>query len=71
MFIKERLFVLGLCKDGYVTYNYTDFQICLKYVPDSVRYSQAKVYCEADGGDLIRIDSTLKYDIFKNMLSKI
>ena len=66
-----RTFVSGLCKDGYVTYNYTDFQICLKYVPDSVRYTQARAHCEAEGGDLIRIDTTLKYEIFKEMLGYV
>ena len=63
-------FVSGLCKDGYVTYDDNDFQICLKYVPDPVRYTQARAHCEEEGGDLIRIDTTLKYDIFKEMLSK-
>ena len=66
-----RASVSGVCKDGYVTYNYTDYQICLKYVPDSVRYTQARAHCEAEGGDLIRIDTTLKYDIFKEILSKV
>ena len=65
-----RASVSGLCKDGYVTYYYADFQICLKYVPDSVRYTQARAHCEAEGGDLIKIDTTLKYDIFKELLSK-
>ena len=66
-----RASVSGNCKDGYVTYNYTDFQICLKYVPDSVRYTQARAHCEEEGGDLIKMDTTLKYDIFKEMLSKV
>ena len=65
-----RASVSGVCKDGYVTYNYTDYQICLKYVPNPVRYTLARAHCEAEGGDLIRIDTTLKYDIFKEILSK-
>ena len=59
---------LGLCKDGYVFYNYSDYQIGLKYVQDLVAYSQAKAHCGAEGGDLIRIDSILKYDNFKELL---
>ena len=65
-----RASVSGLCKDGYVTYNYTDFQICMKYVPHSVQYTLARAHCREEGGDLIKIDTTLKYDIFKELLSK-
>ena len=58
------------CQDGYAAYIAPEFQVWLKLVPVSSDYTKAKEHCEAEGGDLIRIDSTLKYDIFKQMLGK-
>nr|XP_022312457.1 uncharacterized protein LOC111117596 [Crassostrea virginica] len=58
------------CQDGYAAYIAPEFQVCLKFVPVSSDYTKAKEHCEAEGGDLIRIDSTLKYDIFKQMLAR-
>ena len=58
------------CQDGYAAYIAPEFQVCLKFVPVSSVHTKAKEHCEAEGGDLIRIDSTLKYDIFKQMLGK-
>ncbi|XP_022311379.2 uncharacterized protein LOC111116676 [Crassostrea virginica] len=62
-------FIPRLCKEEYVTYNYTDFQICVKYVSDLTTYPEAVKHCRADGGDLFRIDTALKYDIFKDLLA--
>ena len=42
----------------------------MKYVPHSVQYTLARAHCREEGGDLIKIDTTLKYDIFKEILSK-
>ena len=64
-------FVSGLCKEEYVTYNFTDFQICVKYVSDLTTYPEAVKHCRADGGDIFRIDTALKYDIFKDLLGMI
>ena len=66
--VNTNAFLLVLCKDGYVPYTYTDLRICLKYVPDLVRYTQARALCKADGADLIRMDTTLKFDLFKEFL---
>lgn len=58
------------CKDGYFTYNYTNTQICLKYVSTLSTYPEATKYCQADGGDLIKLDSQLKHDIVTDYLGK-
>lgn len=42
------------------------YQICLKYFPVPASYSTAQANCQAEGGDLIKIDSQEKYDIFKD-----
>lgn len=36
------------------------------YFPVLARYSSARNLCQAEGGDLIKIDSQEKYDIFKD-----
>ncbi|XP_048751416.1 uncharacterized protein LOC125663154 [Ostrea edulis] len=56
------------CPQGYTTHQYTYFKICLKYVSVYVKYPDAVNHCNADGGDLIRIDSQQKFDIFKTHL---
>lgn len=66
---KSLLFVLlAACADGYVTYNYTNTQICLKYVSSPAMYPDAVQHCQLEGGDLIRLDSKLKYDILTELL---
>lgn len=62
--------VLAACTTGYATYNYTDTQICLKYVSEPASYQEAAQYCQAEGGDLIKLDSKLKYDIMKDYLGR-
>uniref|UniRef100_K1QEB5 C-type lectin domain-containing protein n=1 Tax=Magallana gigas TaxID=29159 RepID=K1QEB5_MAGGI len=64
-------FVPVSCKDGYLTYNYTNTQICLKYVSTPCTYPEATGYCQADGGDLIRLDSQLKHEIATDYLLPI
>ncbi|XP_062602934.1 uncharacterized protein LOC134264654 [Saccostrea cucullata] len=54
------------CPEGYTTYNYTYFEICLMYVPVNSKYPDAVENCKENGGDLIKIDSLEKYDIFKS-----
>lgn len=56
---------------GYVTFNFTDTQICLKYVTTPATYPEATKHCQADGGDLIRLDSNLKYDILTDYLAPV
>lgn len=38
----------------------------MKYFPVTARYSPAKALCQAEGGNLIKIDSKEKFDIFKD-----
>lgn len=64
-------FIPPACATGYATYNYTDIQICLKYVSVPASYPEAAELCEAEGGDLIRLDSQLKHDIMTNYLVPI
>lgn len=61
-----KTFVPLPCADGYATYSLMSYQICLKYFPVPVTYSTAQANCQAEGGDLIKIDSQEKYDIFKD-----
>ncbi|XP_062581395.1 uncharacterized protein LOC134243186 [Saccostrea cucullata] len=62
-----KTYVPAFCPSGYTKLQYYDLNLCLKYVPTLTRYPDAVVNCEKDGGDLIRIDTTAKYDIFKNV----
>nr|XP_034319353.1 uncharacterized protein LOC117687213 [Crassostrea gigas] len=64
-------FVPAPCKDGYVTYNYTNTQTCLKYVPSPASYPEATKHCQAEGSDVIRLDSKLKHDILTDILVPI
>jgi hypothetical protein len=57
-----------LCPEGYNIHQYTDSTICLKYVTKGANYPDAVNNCKGDGGDLIRMDSKQKYDIFKAYL---
>lgn len=57
--------ILVPLSDGCTTYNLTSHQICLKYFPVPARYSSARNLCQAEGGDLIKIDSQEKYDKFE------
>ncbi|XP_061190699.1 uncharacterized protein LOC133198681 [Saccostrea echinata] len=47
-------------------YDYTHIGICLKYVPAPKSYPEAVISCLTDGGDLIKLDSIEKYNIFRN-----
>ncbi|XP_061190698.1 uncharacterized protein LOC133198680 [Saccostrea echinata] len=53
------------CPAGYSVFQYLDSEICVKYVNKGTTYPEAVISCKTDGGDLIRIDSEKKYDIFK------
>ncbi|XP_062592821.1 uncharacterized protein LOC134254313 [Saccostrea cucullata] len=55
-----------MCPQGYTFYRTSVFTTCLKYVSTEVNYKEAVSSCKQDGGDLIRIDSQEKFDIFKN-----
>lgn len=65
------LVVLAACTTGYATYTYTDTQICLKYVSAPASYPEAAQHCQAEGGDLIKLDSKLKYEIMKDYLGRL
>ncbi|XP_052695677.1 uncharacterized protein LOC128174082 [Crassostrea angulata] len=54
------------CAEGYVTYRLISYEICMKYFPVPASYSTAQANCQAEGADLIKIDSQEKYDIFKD-----
>lgn len=54
------------CAKGYASYDLLGSQICLKYFPVPVSYATAKANCQVEGGNLIKIDSQEKYDIFKD-----
>lgn len=58
-------YMIAPCADGYRAYDFMLHQICLKYVPVHSTYSSAKLSCDAEGGDLIKIASQKKFDIFK------
>lgn len=59
---------LGPCKDGYVAYNYTDHQLCLKFVGNKVPYPEASARCQAEGGDLFKLETVAKYTIMTDYL---
>ncbi|XP_062579585.1 uncharacterized protein LOC134241562 [Saccostrea cucullata] len=63
-------YVLAYCPSGYVQFQYYYLHICLKYVPTNSSYPDAVSDCKKDRGDLIRIDTTAKYDIFKNFVGE-
>lgn len=51
---------------GCTTYTLTSHQICLMYFPVPARYSTAKTLCQAGGGNLFKIDSQEKFDLFED-----
>ena len=59
------------CAEGYATYKWMSYEICMKYFPVPVIYATAKANCEAEGGNLIKIDSQEKYDIFNDYHGKL
>lgn len=67
LFTVPLIIFLVPCKHGYVAYNSSGTQICLKYVSTPSTYPEATEYCQADGGDLIRLDSKRKHDILTEM----
>ncbi|XP_052693543.1 uncharacterized protein LOC128171795 [Crassostrea angulata] len=54
------------CAEGYATFKLMSYEICMKYIPEPVSYSTAQANCQAEGADLIKIDSQEKYNIFKD-----
>ncbi|XP_062587783.1 uncharacterized protein LOC134249445 [Saccostrea cucullata] len=56
------------CPSGYTTIMNTFYEICVKYVPTPTMYDDAVSRCNEDGGDLFKIDSEKKYEIFKELL---
>nr|XP_019924464.2 uncharacterized protein LOC109619238 [Crassostrea gigas] len=61
-----KTFIEPHCANGSAPYNLLGSQICLKYFPVPVIYATAKANCEAEGGNLIKIDSQEKYNIFND-----
>nr|XP_019924468.2 uncharacterized protein LOC105332398 [Crassostrea gigas] len=59
-------FVLVPWSTGCTTYQLTSHQICLMYFPVPARYSTAKTLCQAGGGNLFKIDSQEKFDLFED-----
>lgn len=58
--------MIAPCAEGYTTYDLMSHQICLKYFPVPVSYYSARLLCQAEGGDLIKIDSVKKFNIFNS-----
>ncbi|XP_062603875.1 uncharacterized protein LOC134265673 [Saccostrea cucullata] len=58
------------CPSTYVMYDYTHYNICLRYLSISANYTEAVGNCQADGGDLVKIDSSHKYDILKGHIGR-
>nr|XP_022311390.1 uncharacterized protein LOC111116695 [Crassostrea virginica] len=56
------------CGNGYVAYNYTDHQICLKFVNNIASYIEASAQCQIEGGNLFKMDTKLKHDILTEYL---
>nr|XP_034319372.1 uncharacterized protein LOC117687235 [Crassostrea gigas] len=54
------------CAEGYATLKLMSYEICMKYFPVPASYSTAQANCQAEGADLIKIDSKEKYDIFND-----
>ncbi|XP_062593280.1 uncharacterized protein LOC134254772 [Saccostrea cucullata] len=63
-----RTFIPPKCPSGYTLYEYSPFDICLKYVPQGLNYPGANASCNGENGDLIKIDTARKFEIFKNHL---
>ncbi|XP_061190272.1 uncharacterized protein LOC133198147 [Saccostrea echinata] len=63
--VQSEMTSLAHCPSAYAVYDYTHFNICLRYISISANYTEAVSRCQQDGGDLVRIDSFQKYDIFK------
>jgi hypothetical protein len=59
------------CPKGYTPYPIISLFICLKYVALNTKYPDAVNDCNADDGDLIRIDSQEKFDIFRTHLGTL
>ena len=64
-------FCSGRCKIGYVAYNYTDHQICLKFVNNPASYIEASAQCQIEGGNLFKMDTKLKHDILTEYLGML
>jgi hypothetical protein len=63
--------ILDYCRVGYNAHQYTNSMICLKYVTMDTTYPDAVNSCRGDGGDLIRIESKQKFDIFKAYFGRL
>ena len=61
---------LGFCPKGYENFSYIDDEICLKFISKKVSYSEAAAQCQADRGDLFKMDTKLKYNILSEYLGR-
>ncbi|XP_062599755.1 uncharacterized protein LOC134261336 [Saccostrea cucullata] len=59
------------CPPGYTAYNYSYFEICLKFVPLFVNHTEAVSSCVKEGGDLIKLDSRDKFKIFQRHMLQL
>lgn len=57
------------CPIGYIDVNFSTVRTCLRLELMTKTYSGAAISCQADGGDLIRIDSAEKYAIFLQFIA--
>lgn len=64
-------FNLAPCPQSYTEFTYGHLDICLRFVSDLMKYPMATSVCEQDGGDLIKLDSQRKFDIFQDFVGKL
>ena len=64
------IILLAPCPEDYTEFSYDHRDICLRYRPEVKSYPEATTECQAEGGDLIKVDSQRKMDIFKDFVCK-
>ncbi|XP_052694764.1 uncharacterized protein LOC128173079 [Crassostrea angulata] len=57
------------CPLSYSEYTYGYLNICLRFVSNLTTYPMASSVCQQDGGDLVRLDSQRKFDIFQEFVA--
>lgn len=58
------------CPLSYSEYTYGYLNICLRFVSNLMTYPMASSVCQQDGGDLVRLDSQRKFDIFQEFVGE-
>lgn len=58
------------CPLSYSEYTYGYLNICLRFVSNLMTYPMASSVCQQDSGDLVRLDSQRKFDIFQEFVGE-